>query len=65
MGFLDLKYEAFGLDINDLSLKIVKLKKQYGGFDISSFNEIKIMPGVIKNGVIMKEAVLVRAIKSA
>jgi len=65
MGFLDLKYEAFGLDINDLSLKIVKLKKQRKGFVLDSFNQTKIMPGVIQDGVIRKEAVLVRAIKSA
>jgi len=61
--FLSLKPEAFGLDISDLSLKIVKLKKRGRGFDLSSFGEVTIKPGVIKNGKIRKEDELVGAIK--
>jgi len=65
MGFLDLKYEAFGLDINDLSLKIVKLKKRGKSFCLSSYNEEAISPGIIENGVIKDEAALVKVIKLA
>jgi len=65
MGILDLKYEAFGLDINDLSLKIVKLKKGHRGFALTSFNEVRIAPGIIEDGVVKEEDVLARIIKSA
>ena len=65
MGFLDLKYDTFGLDINDLSLKIVKLKKQHKGFGLDSFNEIKIAPGIIEDGVIKEEDILAKIIKSS
>jgi len=37
MEFLTLKPEAFGLDISDLSLKIVKLKKKRGVFSLASY----------------------------
>ena len=65
MRFLDLKNEAFGLDINDLSLKIVKLKKKRSGFVLDSFNEVNIAPGIIEEGVVMDEGALVRVIKHA
>ena len=35
--FLTLKEEVFGLDINDLSMKIVKLQKKGRGFALTSF----------------------------
>lgn len=65
MRFLDLKYEAFGLDINDLSLKIVKLKNGHKDFRLVSFNEEKIAPGIIEGGVIKDEDALAKIIKSA
>jgi len=65
MGFLDLKYEIFGLNINDSSLKIVKLAKKRKGFVLSSFNEIKINPGIVEGGVIKDEDVLAKVIKAA
>lgn len=63
--FLSLKEEVFGLDINDLSLKIVKLTKKRKGFALTSFNEVKIAPGIVEEGVIKDEAALVKIIKSA
>ncbi len=65
MAFLDLKYKIFGLDINDLSLKIVKLKKKSRGFALASFNEAKIAPSIINDGVIEDEEALAKIIKSA
>jgi len=65
MGILDLKYEAFGLDINDLSLKIVKLEKKQGGFVVSSLNEAKIPHGIIEGGMINDEDALAKIIKYA
>ena len=63
--FLTLEEEAFGLDINDLSLKIVKLEKGHNGFVLASFNEERIAPGIIEDGVIKDEAALVKVIKLA
>jgi len=63
--FLTLEEEAFGLDINDLSLKIVKLKKKGRGFALVSFCEEKIPPNVIEDGVIKDEDALVKIIKLA
>ena len=63
--FLTLEEETFGLDINDLSMKIVKLKKKRRGFVLVSFNEEKITPGIIEDGVIKNEEALVKIIKSA
>ena len=40
-NFLTLEEDVFGLDLNDLSLKIVKLKKRAMGFKIQSYNEKK------------------------
>jgi len=63
--FLSLEEEAFGLDINDLSLKIVKLDKKGKGFVLSSFREEKIPANVIEDGVIKDEATLAKIIQSA
>jgi len=66
MNFLTLKSEAFGLDISDLSLKIIKLfKKKRGAFNLASYGEEKIKPGIIKGGEIKDETALVRIIKNA
>ncbi len=65
LEFLKLYPENFGLDISDLSLKIVKLKKNKGGFSIASFEKIDIEPGIIEKGVIQKEDALIKIIKAA
>jgi type IV pilus assembly protein PilM len=62
--FLALKKETFGLDINDLSLKLVKLKKKRKGFVLMSVAESSIPPGVIIEGVIKDEDALAKTIKS-
>ena len=65
LKFLTLKPEAFGLDISDLSLKIVKLKKRGKFFSLASFGEEKIKPGIIKEGEVKDEDKLAEAIKAA
>ncbi|MCX6720504.1 MAG: type IV pilus assembly protein PilM [Candidatus Staskawiczbacteria bacterium] len=65
MGILDIKYDAFGLDINDFSLKIVKLKKGRKGFSLVSYNDVKIAPGVVESGVIKDENSLAKIIRYA
>lgn len=65
LNALTLKPEAFGLDISDLSLKFIKLKKKNNYFSLSSFGEMKIAPGIITEGEIKDEAALVKIIKDA
>jgi type IV pilus assembly protein PilM len=62
---LALTEEAFGLDINDLSLKIAYLEKKHGGFNLVSYGEAKISPSMIEDGAIRDEEGLAKIIKSA
>jgi len=63
LEFLNLEPETFGLDINDLSLKVVKLKKKFGVLKLASFGESEMPKGIIKDGVIKNEDELVKNIK--
>lgn len=65
MNFLTLKPEAFGLDISDLSLKIIKLKKKRGALSLASFGEAEIPAGIIEEGEIQDEEKLAKIIKEA
>jgi len=65
MEFLTLRPETFGLDISDLSLKIIKLKKRGKNLVLASFLEEKIEPGIIKGGEIRDEKKLSEIIKTA
>ncbi len=65
MEFLSLKPEAFGLDISDLSLKIVKIKRKGKFLTLSSFLEKDIGQGIIKEGEIKDEDGLVKIIKES
>jgi type IV pilus assembly protein PilM len=62
---LTLKPEAFGLDISDLSLKILKLRKKRGLFSLASFGEEKIPQGLIVEGEIKDEESVAKIIKEA
>ncbi len=61
-NFLSLEPETFGLDINDTSLKVVKLRKKRGFLRPVSFNEKNIPLGVIKDGIIKDEKALIKII---
>lgn len=66
LTFLNLQPEIFGLDINDSSIKIAKIReKRRGVFHLVSLNEISIKPGIIKEGVILDREALVKNIKNA
>lgn len=65
MEFLNLKPQAFGLDISDNSLKIAKLKKKGGFLSLASFGEFPIKPGIIEAGEIKNEDALVSVIKES
>ncbi|MEA3293056.1 MAG: type IV pilus assembly protein PilM [Patescibacteria group bacterium] len=63
--FLKLNPDAFGLDISDASLKILKLKKKGNYFDLDFFGEQSIEHGVIEEGKIKKEKILAKIIRNA
>lgn len=60
--FLNLQPEIFAIDINDLSLRIAKLKKKRKGFALVSFNELEIKHGIVKEGVIQDQEALIKLI---
>lgn len=62
---LNLKPETFGLDISDLSLKIIKLKKRRNRISLTSFGETDIQKGIIEGGEIKDEKGLAEIIKEA
>ena len=65
LEFLSLKKETFGLDITDLSVKIIKLQKKGKLFSLASYNKVDISPGIIEDGIIKDEDSLAKVIKSA
>lgn len=65
LEFLTLKPEAFGLDISDLSLRIIRLKKKKGGLSLASFGEAEIPAGIIEGGEIKDENSLSKIIREA
>ena len=65
LEILNLQPKIFGLDISDLSLKIVKLKKRGKFYDLASFGEERIKPGIINGGEIKDIERLAEIIKTA
>ncbi|MFA5747111.1 MAG: type IV pilus assembly protein PilM [Candidatus Paceibacterota bacterium] len=62
---LNLKKEAFGLDVSDLSLKIAKLRKGGSHLKLDSFGSMNIDPGLIKQGEITDEKRVAEIIKAS
>ena len=52
-----------GLDISDLSIKLVQLNKIRGKIKIQALGKLTLPPGIIANGVINDRAELIKAIK--
>jgi len=63
LNILNLNPGTFGLDISDLSVKLVRIKKNRGGFSISNLNQISLEKGIVKKGEVVNEEKLVKAIK--
>ena len=63
--FLTSKTKTFGLDISDLSLKIIQLKKKGKFLSLASWGEKKIKPGIIEEGEIKNEEALFESIKES
>ncbi|MDD4982750.1 MAG: type IV pilus assembly protein PilM [Candidatus Portnoybacteria bacterium] len=56
---------GFGIDLSDLSIKIIDLKKKGGNFELASFGRQEIPAGLIENGEIKKEEELIALIKKS
>lgn len=56
---------AFGLDLSDLSLKIIKLKKKGHEIALASLCRKEILKGIIEKGRIKKEEELIKIINEA
>jgi len=65
MEFLSLKPKAFGLDISDLSLKFLMLRKKGKKFSVVSFGESQIEPGIVEGGEVKDEEKLAKIVKEA
>jgi len=64
LKFFDLKCEAFGLDVNDASVRVARLKRKRGTFCLSSFGEEKIEKGAVESGIIKDEKALLKSLKA-
>lgn len=56
-------YGAFGLDLSDLSVKVVQMKDSGGGEEVSSFGSADISQGSIVDGEIIRQDNVIMAIK--
>ncbi len=65
LEFLTLNPKSFGIDISDRSLKIVKLKKKRGVFDLACWGETEIEPGIIEKGEVKDKERLAQEIKKS
>lgn len=64
-NFLNSKIHGFGVDLSDLSVKIIDLKKNNGNFKLAGYGRQEIPLGLIENGEIKKEEELIEIIKKA
>lgn len=64
-SFLNPKVSGFGIDLSDLSIKIVNLQKQKQGVVLATFGRQEIKEGLIEEGEIKNEQALIETIKKA
>lgn len=57
-NFLSLKSNAFGLDISDYSIKVLKLRAKRQSYKLTYFDEFSLEPGIIEEGRILDEKAL-------
>ena len=46
---------TFGLDVSDASIEALELKKSFGKIKILSYGRVKLNPGIVENGEILKK----------
>lgn len=64
LEIFNLKSESFGLHLANSSVKFIKLKRRGDFFDLASFNEFPIKSGVIREGEVINQKSLIKAIKN-
>lgn len=57
--------ESFGLDIDDLSVKVARIEKHVKGLKITGYNSVDIARGSIVDGQIIKKENVIRSIREA
>ncbi len=62
-NFLNPKIDYFGLDISDVFLRLVKVKKKRKDVFLSCFGQKKLNPGIIEKGKVINEELLASSIK--
>lgn len=70
MGFLNKKIfsgksDIFGLDLSDLSIKVVKLEKGSGGENVASYSSVPLPIGCVSDGEIKNREQVISVIKKA
>jgi type IV pilus assembly protein PilM len=63
MSIISGKYYPVGLDVSDLSLKLVQLNKKGKNIRLQALNRVDLEPGVIENGSIVDKEKLIKKIK--
>lgn len=63
MAYVSYNFNSFGLDISDLSIKAVELKKQRGKIYVNAWGETKLKDGVFEKGRIKNKKECVESIK--
>ncbi len=63
MGLIRNNQKAFGLDISDLVLRAIKLKKQGRNASFEAYSTISVPEGVMKNGEILQPKILADTLK--
>lgn len=63
--FFTPKISGFGIDLSDLSIKVINLKKNRENFRLAAFNRQDIKEGLIEEGEIKQEDELIEIIKKA
>jgi type IV pilus assembly protein PilM len=63
MSFLGEFNSPIGLDISDLSIKLVQLKKTGGRIKIQAMGKVDLPPGLLHNGEIINQKEIAKAIK--
>ncbi len=64
-NFLKIEPESFGIDVSDLSLKMVKLKRKRNFYTLSSWGKTNLESDIIEEGEVKNKDKFIQAIKKA
>ena len=58
-----LRFNVLGIDISDFSIEVISLRRGVGKPRVSAYGRIKLPPGIVKNGKILKPTPLIENIE--